>query len=357
MKDSDLATARGGVALVAALLVLTALTLVGHATWLVATAELAAALQERHRLSVRLSAEGLVIRPPSGVLDSLPGRRWSVVTRGVTADGTRTELSVWPVTPELFLLVGVGETSVGRPRWRVGRMFWRLNPAERLGGFSSPLEAVLGQVVSSDSSVNTLVDGDPPGWTTWCAALPQADTTFLPPPATDSLLDALGPTHPLQLGALDREELFSRTRLLEAGSGTPQARTQGGLCTDEEWNWGSPDDPAGPCGQRRILLGASGDLLIDGGAGQGTLVVAGDLTLTGTLFVGVILVGGNLRLEGGATVFGYARSGGSTEIVGGSRFRASSCGARTALSHPELVTPLRLPMGSWIYPTPILSGM
>ncbi len=356
MKDSDLATGRGGVALVAALLVLTALTLVGHATWLVATSELAAALQERHRLSVRLSAEGLVIRPPSGVFDSLPGRRWSVVTRGVTADGTRTELSVWPVTPELFLLVGVGETRVGRPRWRVGRMFWRLNPAERLGGFSSPLEAVLGRVVSSASSVNTLVDGDPPGWTTWCAALPQADTTFGPPPAPDSLLDLLGPTDPFQLGRLDREGLFSRTRLLEVGSGAPQARVRGGVCTDDEWNWGSPDDPVGPCGNRHILMGASGDLLVDGGAGQGTLVVAGDLTLKGTLFAGVILVGGNLRLEDGATVFGYARSGGLTEIVGGSRFMASSCGARTALSHPELVTPLPIPMGSWIHPTPTLSG-
>lgn len=357
MKGDDLHGGTRGVALVAVLLVLTVLSLVGHATWLVAASELTAAFQERDRLVVRLSTEGLVVRPPTGTFDSLPGQRWTVVRRGGTPEGIRTALSVWPATPELFLLVGEGETRIGRPRWRVGRLFWRLDPSERLSGFSGPFEARLGSMVSPDSDVALAADTVPPGWTTRCAALPEPDSTYRSPSSPDSLLDRLGPTHPLQLGRLDRDELLSRAGSLPAAFGTPEASSPGGLCTAGEWNWGSPDDPAGPCGNRHILRGVEGDLVLDRGVGEGTLVVTGNLTLRGTLFVGVILVGGDLRLEDGATVLGYARSGGSIELVGASRFTRSSCGARVALSHPALRVPLRYPMGSWVRPAPFPDAM
>jgi hypothetical protein len=54
-----------------------------------------------------------------------------------------------------------------------------------------------------------------------------------------------------------------------------------GRCVATNANWGAPLTPSSACGTRVPLVFASGDLTIDGGAGQGVLLVDGHLAITG----------------------------------------------------------------------------
>ena len=61
----------------------------------------------------------------------------------------------------------------------------------------------------------------------------------------------------------------------------PTPSVAGAQCVPTETNWGDPSGRASPCGNRAPLVYVAGDLTIDGGAGQGVLLVAGHLTITG----------------------------------------------------------------------------
>jgi hypothetical protein len=86
-------------------------------------------------------------------------------------------------------------------------------------------------------------------------------------------------------------------------------------------NAGAPEDPADPCHDFFPLIVASGDLIIDAGAGQGVLAVAGRLTISaGVRFYGAIVAGeidapafelyGSLRTARGGRLGGFFRFNG-----------------------------------------------
>ncbi|HSM35002.1 MAG TPA: hypothetical protein VK837_01280 [Longimicrobiales bacterium] len=113
---------------------------------------------------------------------------------------------------------------------------------------------------------------------------------------------------------------------LDFGAGTPAARFAGlaeaadrsapdvaapaprvgadGACdSDAPLNWGDP--AGGPCGGWAPIVHATGDLRLDGGVGQGILIVAGSLTIGATAaYHGVVLVAGDVRIEPGGLVEG-----------------------------------------------------
>ena len=107
-----------------------------------------------------------------------------------------------------------------------------------------------------------------------------------------------------------------------------QHTVEDGVClTQTVGNWGSPLDPAGPCGGFFPLIYAPGDLVVSGGAGQGVLVVRGNLTLQpGARFQGPIVVGGALMAEDalidGAVRIAVEGAGSPSALIGGSvRYR------------------------------------
>lgn len=96
-----------------------------------------------------------------------------------------------------------------------------------------------------------------------------------------------------------------------------------------------------------------GDLVVEGGQGQGIVVVQGDLTLTdSTRFYGLLLAGGTLRLENGAEVTGLVRAGGGADLASGTRIEGSACWALLALEGAAgvLDRPVALGGSEWIGP-------
>lgn len=102
-------------------------------------------------------------------------------------------------------------------------------------------------------------------------------------------------------------------------------------------NWGEPTRlVGGPCMSYYPLIHAPGNLVIDGGRGQGLLLVDGDLTLRGGFeFFGVVLVRGALRGDaGGARLTGVvaiAAQGSTPSSLDGLSVAFSRCAARKAL--------------------------
>ena len=76
----------------------------------------------------------------------------------------------------------------------------------------------------------------------------------------------------------------------------------GGRCdTSVPTNWGSPTNPAGPCGQYFPIIHITGSgAAIGGQEGQGVLLVDGSLDVQGGFqFFGVVVIRGKLRTSGG----------------------------------------------------------
>lgn len=62
---------------------------------------------------------------------------------------------------------------------------------------------------------------------------------------------------------------------------SPTPSVAGAQCVPAVTNWGDPSRPGSACGNRAPLVYVAGDLTIEGGAGQGVLLVDGHLTVTG----------------------------------------------------------------------------
>ena len=91
---------------------------------------------------------------------------------------------------------------------------------------------------------------------------------------------------------------------------------------------------------------------MDGGEGQGILLVSGDLHLvSGASFSGIVLVSGRLHLGDGTRIRGFARVGGSVHLAESAHIRFSPCAALPVLEeNRDLAGVVPTPDGSWILP-------
>jgi hypothetical protein len=96
---------------------------------------------------------------------------------------------------------------------------------------------------------------------------------------------------------LDRLARLADTRA--AGTIRPMPVADGPDCrVGVAGNWGDPTGPGAPCAGYAPLIATDGDLVVDGGIGQGALLVRGDLTLRGgTRFHGPVIATGSVRVE------------------------------------------------------------
>jgi hypothetical protein len=149
-------------------------------------------------------------------------------------------------------------------------------------------------VTGGDAVPQALADGAdraPPGWP--CDST-RADTAAVrhPSPAPDTAA----------LGAL-RSRAAIR---LPAGTALSLVRPalRDGVCdTGRSDNWGDPTR-MGACESWLPIVHAAGDLSIDGGSGQGVLVVDGDLSVGGGFqFTGAVIVHGTVAVGGGGASF------------------------------------------------------
>ncbi len=129
----------------------------------------------------------------------------------------------------------------------------------------------------------------------------------------------------------------------------------GGTCnTNVRTNWGSPSDPAGPCGQYFPIIHITGtSAAISGQEGQGVLLVDGSLSVQGGFqFFGVVIIKGKLRTSGGGGTPAHfwgtmmvqdsvALSDTTNNITGNANILYSKCAILKALDKTGVGTMLR----------------
>jgi Tfp pilus assembly protein PilV len=265
----------------------------------------------------------------NGALGRGYGRTWTLAT----PEGAEVIVSLTRLADDLFLVSS--EARAGPARRRVSRVVM-------LGIADPPLLAALAATMPVETGAG--IDGSdraPPGWD--CPVpdgpLPQfivADTSSL-----------------LRFGQFDwaalTEAASARVSLTILGAAP---RFTGKECdTADHANWGEPvRSNGGACTGYYPVIHAPSDLVIDGGRGQGVLVVDGDLTLRGGFeFFGAVLVRGALLAgPGGARITGtvsIALQGPIAPVLDGITIDFSRCAARKALL--GLATPLPLVERSW----------
>lgn len=123
-----------------------------------------------------------------------------------------------------------------------------------------------------------------------------------------------------------------------------------------ESNWGEPSIQTDACSSYFPIIYHNGNLALQGGRGQGILLVEGDLTATGGMvFYGPVFVTGTLTTAGnknqGAKFYGGVIAGNValddvTKMSGQALISYSSCAIRRALQNSSTPSPLR--ERSWV---------
>jgi len=323
------------------LLLLLALTALGHGTLLLARGELHATWAFRHAVRAEKAAEA-AIQMGLGEKDALGGERvpWVGISLagGESEDGLIFRSTLRWLDREYFLVEGSGGSRGWEGERRQAWVGWSLDPVVRVGALLAGGE--LGGGLSREAG-SVLESGGffeaPEGWS------PEICEGYR------AVLDSLFPGGPpLPIGPLSEPEpagtesgtsiptlgLLSGFELLErAGSGGLSAVLPGG-----------PDQGC-PSGGQPVFHGEEGSAVLVGGRSCGLLVVEGDLLLEGDArFQGLALVGGKLEVEGEASFEGMVRVRGGVRMGPGAEFQARSCPVLWALQNlPELLEPVMLP--------------
>ena len=251
----------------------------------------------------------------------------------------------------LLLSAGVAGPSIAMASRRIGLLVTLRTPLLAARSAVIAMEAA----VVSDSSLVSGTDTVPPVWNCPPAdevrpAMVVADESLVdevactivqciagaPPIGIDSA--AAGADMYWRFGAVDRDSIAAAAVQLadDAFLSAPAPALDGaGECDAARLNnLGDPSRFFGaesPCADYFPVLHAPGNMRIDGGVGQGTLLVDGNLTIAGgARFHGVVAVGGVLEITDLSELHGAALA--SRVIVhGGSRVRYSSCAVERAL--------------------------
>jgi hypothetical protein len=336
--DEDGMTYReNGAALIAVVLITLALFAVGHGLLGLSLGELAAARAGVRVLEANVAAESSVNvvlgSPGPSWLDSLQvgGERLVVSGSFGRADGSAT---VWRLAREAWWIEGTGR--VGTAEARTARLAWAVDPLERVLALRGAITVALGSPVTITGSVDAgapaAIDAplDPNDCDPWAAELgARYAVESLAPIATLPSADSLP-----SLGRLDFAALLAAADVTVMGVVTPTPLESSGSCVvTEPSNWGDPERPWRACSDHLALRSSAATLHVDGGVGQGVLIVDGDLVLSGGVrFYGLALASGALHVEGGSELVGLGIAAGGAVVAAGGVVRASACWATRALS-------------------------
>lgn len=356
---------RQGFALLYALLMIMALSLIGLGLMAAGVRETAiAGALERHGRA-RARAEGAALEAVA---------RWSTRSHSLHSVGVERELPLSPAWPgaavrvvrldsTLYLLTatasdppasdppgpGAALPLVGPARARAGLLVRTLSPAGLGAAFPAALTAsarvdASGGRVSGESScsVTGRAASGPAALAPQVVVRSGAEITGAP-----AVAEAAAPprTRPDPFSA----ELAPRLAdvVYRRSTAVPGPVTTAGVCVPTDRNWGAVD-PAHPCHALLPFIHATGSLRVIGGQARGILVVEGDAHFTdGARFEGIVLVRGQLILDGESRIHGAVRSG--TALILNGEIRRNDCALATALSGPALDRAFR-PPGRWWVP-------
>lgn len=315
---------RQGFALATAVFTIVVIGALAMGTLFAATYEMRAGAEALHQARAIMAAELGVeqtiaswSREWNGALGRGYGRSWT----SSTTEGAQLVIAVTRLADDLFLVTS--EARSGPARRQVAR-------AVRLDIRDPPLIAALLATSAVDTTGGPRIDGTdhlPPQWD--CPA----------PGAAQPAIVIADTTTALRFGHFDWPALVSvaNSSLTVRVTGAAPRVTGEECYTVVPENWGEPNrSNGGPCTGYYPVIHAPSDLVIDGGRGQGVLIVEGNLTIQGAFeFTGVVLVrGAVIGGAGGGRITGtmsVAGQGATPSSLQGISIEFSRCAARKAL--------------------------
>ncbi|NNM05833.1 MAG: hypothetical protein HKO65_12155 [Gemmatimonadetes bacterium] len=322
------------------LLLMMALTAIGHGALVLSDRELQATWAFRHFLRAETAAKlGLALAwaiPSDTVGERTPWVEETLVD-GQTSTGLHFKgIRRW-IGPEFFLLEGVGRTEGWRGERRTAWIGWVLSPTVRVRA-----------LLAADSSGSEMARAGvprgpgeelwrtPQGWSTTECDLFKSSQKELDRGASPGMVAPVFGTHRAGMEVEDPGPSLgllslSRLLLLSEESELPH---RGEPSSDGSRGCPPDDDP--------VFLGSTGDILLRNGRHCGLLVTAGDLRLAGdSRFQGLAVVGGDLILENGGDFEGLAEVRNRFFQAEDASFRPSLCPVLRALAEiPTLQKPI-----------------
>jgi hypothetical protein len=202
------------------------------------------------------------------------------------ADGASTTLYVTRLTVRIFSIMAETRATSGVAARRVALL------ARLPMRTDQPRAALVSAVnVTAGPNVRFLTDSAACGDSASADVVLAPDAAFVvdttahaPQPVVAHLPAAADSSLYLRLADSWWDDVARRAdiRLAPGTHVHPEAIVVGGECTSDDANWGDPNSLMSSCGQRAPLVYASGDLTIDGGRGQGVLLVDGRLMIAGS---------------------------------------------------------------------------
>ena len=332
------ASLRPGFAVATAVFALVVVGALAMGTLVAATTELRGGAGAVHEARATMAADwGLEqsiaswTREWNGRLARGYSRQWTMST----PEGAQISATVVRLADELYLITA--DARAGPARRHVARVV-RLEMEDR------PLPAALIVTRALSVSGSGTVDGADHRPAHWDCPPP-----LLPVPS----LGVVDTASLLRFGQLDWVTLaaMANSRVSLRVTGAAPRFTAEECDTSDPFNWGEPHKRnGGPCVGYYPVVYAPGDLVVDGGRGEGLLIVDGNLTVQGGFeFFGVVLVRGALYGGPGGThitgAVSVAAQPDSTPAFDGIAIEFSRCAVRRSLL--ELARPVPIVERSW----------
>ena len=354
--------------LVGVLLLLLAVTGVGHTLLVMTRSEFFVSVARWDVLTRRLAAEmgrNLTARAMTGT-DSLPWREWVPMGSAAVPPRARYDARVVRLSREVFLILAEGslDTEPGRDR-QVG-LYWAMDPVARYAAVRGILESGRPAQVEAGSMVDPSLIRDTPALWPEASCIrfrPHVDTLFISglsrqgelhedPRAGRGTAAESGAVEPRlpSLGLLGHDALIQGADLHVSGTVSPAPIQELGRCSvPSPTNWGAPLDASSPCRAYKPVVASEGSLIVNGGQGQGVLLIPGDAIFrSAARFYGLVIVAGDLEITEASEIHGLVRVRGSVFLGGRSRIVGSACAALSVLDAAEQLRELAsIPESTW----------
>ena len=354
--------------LIGVLLLLLAVTGVGHTLLVMTRSEFFVSQARWDVLTRRFAAEtgrDLTSRGLEGT-DSLPRGEWVSMGSAAVPPRARYEARAVRLSREVLLIHSEAWLDTGPGRDRQVGLYWAMDPVARFSAARGIVESGGPMQVEAGSVVDpSLIHETPAVWPeAFCDRFsPDVDALFISglsphgelheDPRAELGRDVVSaPMEPRlpSLGLLGHDALLEGADIGVSGTISPAPIDRLGRCAvPSPTNWGAPLDASDPCYAYKPVVGSEGSLIVNGGQGQGVLLIAGDAIFrSAARYYGLVMVAGDLEITEGSEIYGLVRVRGVVSLRGRSRIVGSACAVLSALDAAEQLRELTsIPESLW----------
>ncbi len=354
--------------LVAVLLLLLAVTGVGHTLLVITRSEFLVSRARWDVLTRRFAAQtglDLTFRGMTGI-DSLPRGEWVSMGSAAVPPRARYEARAVRLSREVLLIHSEGWLVAEPGRDRQVGLYWAMDPVVRFAAAGGVLESGGPVQMEAGSMVDpSLIHETPAPWPeAFCERFgSDVDTLFVhgispqgalhEDPRAELGMEVISGAAKRRLpslGLLGHDALLARADVQVSGTISPDPIDRFGRCAvSSPTNWGAPLDASDPCVAYKPVVKSEGSLIVNGGQGQGVLLIAGDAIFrSAARYYGLLVVAGDLEITEESEIYGLVRVRGRVSLRGRSRIIGSACAVLSALDAAKRFRELApIPESAW----------